>query len=102
MILARREEGVAGDHADGHLDGLPGGGVGIDLGNPGAKGSALVEQGGDGSIALTRNVAEMRTPQMKGDGSRIVRIVLFVGQDQLINRLQADDKNKGDHDLQIA
>jgi hypothetical protein len=31
-----------------------------------------------------------------------VRIVLFVGQDQLINRLQADDKNKGDHDLQIA
>src|SRR5271157_2361624 len=92
LILARRGEGMADDHQDGHLDSVPGVGVGIDLGNVGAKRSALVEQGGDGSIALTRNVAQMRTPEMKGYGPRVVGIVLLVDQDQLRPCLQLFDQ----------
>ena len=89
--LARCGEGMARDHEDGHLDSVPGVGIGINLCDAGAKQSALVEQGRDGSIALTRNVAQMRTAEMKGDGARIVGIVLFVDQDQLRLCLQLFD-----------
>ena len=79
--LPRCGEGVAGDHANGHLDGSPGVGVGIRLGNParsGAPGRAR-RQWFDCAV---RNVAQMRSPEMKGYVPRVVRIVLLVDQDE--------------------